>query len=312
MLRSLLMFTIALLLSGCYERDVSLPGYIDNEVAKLATSGSGVVKSLLVKRGDKVDEGAVLVELESTELAQQVLLTEAQLFQVQSELKDYIDGSDTEDIKQVQAELDMVVLDHALADKHLARLESLKTKQYVSDTAWDEAHNAEAVLRVRQNQVKAKLAKLEDPLRSARIASLQAVVQAARAKFNLAKWNLDQQRIVARESGVVDDVYFKLGEFVAPGQSVVALRANADPELIFYVPYAYLPRVSIGSEVAVSCVSCPDVSRAVVRYIAHEPEFTPPIVYGGEFNSKYVYQVRASFKQQTNLHPGQAVDITIS
>ena len=111
---------------------------------------------------------------------------------------------------------------------------------------------------------------------------------------------------------MIDDVYFKLGEFVGPGQSVVALRASADPEVIFYVPYDYLNRVGVGSDVSVGCAVCSDLHTAIVSYVAQEPEFTPPIVYGGEFNSKYVYQVRARLQNKTALHPGQAVDVTIS
>ncbi len=291
---------------------LTLPGYLENEIIKIGNSGAGQVKQVYVTRGDSVKKNQLLFSLEDQQQRQQLAYAAATYKQALSTLRDYVRGSAIEDILQTEAELQSVKLQHALSLKTLKRLESLKTKQFVSETAWDEALNNEAVLRTQQQQVQAKLNKLYSPLRTDQISLLQATTEAAMAKYRQAQWHLDQQKLLAPSDGVIDDVYFKAGEFVATGQSVLSFRQKKLATLVFYLPYAHLNSVQIGSEIDVSCAACDGKTYpAIVRYIAAEPEFTPPIVYGGEFNSKYVYQIKAQLIDKTPLHPGQAVDISI-
>ena len=317
MFKTIVLLVTASGLTGCLEQEEQmLAGYVENTAAKLATTGQGRIAHIHVKRGDKVRKGQKLLALTNTSQQQAYALAKAKLAFAKAEMQDYVAGSDEESITVAMAQLRAIELKYELARKTTKRLEILKTKQFVSETDWDNATNNEQTLKQQKAEAIARLSKIKSPLRQGQLVKLQATIDIAKAQYESAKWNLDQQDIYAPFAGVIEDLYFREGEVVSPTQSILSIIQEKEAIVIFYLPYNKMKQAYVGMPVNISISSQQQkVMLAKITFIATQPEFTPPVVYGDDANNKYVYLVRARLMnpmEKLHIHPGQAVNVTLS
>lgn len=140
----------------------------------------------------------------------------------------------------------------------------------------------------------------------------KASVAAARAEYEEAMSRLDKRSVAAPEGGSVEEVFFRAGEVVTPGQPVVALLPPGNLKLRFYVPEPRRAALKVGERVAVACDGCPPGLEATIRFIAREAEFTPPVIFSREERRKLVYLVEARPVGGTaELTAGQPVTVTL-
>ena len=119
------------------------------------------------------------------------------------------------------------------------------------------------------------------PARGPEIDAATSRVGEAEAQLAQAKEKLSDLSPVAPADAMVDDVFFKPGEWVAAGQPVVSLLKPSDVTLRFFVPEAHAG--------AGACPAAPITlplrwlwtasRRAVITHVASQPEYTPPVIY---------------------------------
>ena len=84
---------------------------------------------------------------------------------------------------------------------------------------------------------------------AAEVAEDEAALQRSRAEVGYRKGILDRHRLQAPFPGVISERNVELGEWVTPGQSVLALVSTEELRLDFQVPEDYLDRVQAGQQV---------------------------------------------------------------
>src|SRR5256885_2356072 len=89
----------------------------------------------------------------------------------------------------------------------------------------------------------------------------------------------DYLRIAA--PAVVEDTYYRVGEWVAPGAPVVSLLPPENRFVRFFVPEAIVAQLKVGQAVQVHRDNAASVA-ATVTFIAPRAEFTPPVIYSRE------------------------------
>jgi HlyD family secretion protein len=80
----------------------------------------------------------------------------------------------------------------------------------------------------------------------------------------------------------------------------------------FFAPEALIARLPVGADVLVSCDGCGEPISATVTFVAHEPHFTPPVIYSLDQREKLVFLVEARFSGATPIRPGLPVDVRIA
>ncbi|MBX3522592.1 MAG: efflux RND transporter periplasmic adaptor subunit [Xanthobacteraceae bacterium] len=138
----------------------------------------------------------------------------------------------------------------------------------------------------------------------------QAALREAQAKFNSAQTRLARRSVVSPVEGVVQQVYFREGELVVAGRSIVAILPPGNVKVRFYVAQALLPRVAIGDLVDVHCDGC-GAQKAKISFIAKQAEYTPPVIYSEQERSKLVFLVEALPEKPAELRVGQPVNVTV-
>jgi HlyD family secretion protein len=115
---------------------------------------------------------------------------------------------------------------------------------------------------------------------------------------------------VAPVAGVVDTVFFRTGEMVAPGAPVLSIRPQGEIKVRFYVNETARATLAVGQRVGVSCDSCATNVTARISTIGAEPQTTPPVIYSREERGRLVYVLEAVLDTAGTLMPGQPVTVT--
>ncbi len=267
---------LAALLASCGAGDDGrLQGYVEGEYVRVASPVAGQLQTLLVERGASVEAGSALFELEQER--EQGAVTEAD-----------------EAIAAVRAQSDQAAAQWRLAEANLKRLRELKTKGLASQEQVDEAVT-------------------ESQSSDARRRELGAQQRTGAARLDQVRWQLTHKSVAAPAAGLVDDTYYRVGEWVPAGAPVVSLLPPQNRVVRFFVPETRVSALQPGQAVQVWRDGVDAPVNATISFIAPRAEFTPPVIYSQQARAKLVFLVEArpAPADALALHPGQPVDVAI-
>jgi HlyD family secretion protein len=139
----------------------------------------------------------------------------------------------------------------------------------------------------------------------------EAALSQAKANFDWAQTRLARRRAVAPADGVIQQVYFRPGETVAPGKPVMSLLPPGNLKLRFFVPERLLQTVKYGANVSVTCDGCEQGLTAKVTFIAAGAEYTPPVIYSLDERAKLVFLIEARPEHPEKFRVGQPITVTL-
>ena len=139
----------------------------------------------------------------------------------------------------------------------------------------------------------------------------EATLRSADARLNSAKTRLDRRRINSPAAGIVQEIYFRVGELVQPGRPIVSLLPPGNTRVRFFVPQETLPRLRIEDRIAIRCDGCLEGLAARVSFISAQAEFTPPVIYSQEERARLVFRIEAVPEKPQDLRVGQPVTISM-
>jgi HlyD family secretion protein len=150
------------------------------------------------------------------------------------------------------------------------------------------------------------------PAREDERSAAQANEQAAQEALRQSEWRTQQLAQRAPSDAVVADTYFRVGEWVQPGQPVVALLPPSTTRARLFVPEAELASIAVGQPVEILCDGCGAPIPARIDFIATQVEYTPPVIYSNSQRARLVFMVEArptDAKDAARLKPGRPVDV---
>jgi HlyD family secretion protein len=298
--------------AGCSRPDPeTVQGYVEGEYVYVAAPYAGALEALNVQRGGQVSAKAPLFALDTAPEKALRDQAERRVAEARANLEDAKKGRRPTEIEALEAQLREARAALARSENELARMEE-SSRTGVAST--DELERA----RSTRNQDRARVARVEADLKTARLGSRDDLITAAEAHLRateaaLAKteWDLSQKRQFAPQSGLVFDTLYREGEWVAAGRPVVVLLPPHNIKVRAFVPEQRVGALRPGdrAEVRVDGVTEPFVGR--VSFISPRAEYTPPVIYSRESRSKLVFMVEVVFEPAAaaKLHPGQPVDV---
>ncbi|HTL30782.1 MAG TPA: HlyD family efflux transporter periplasmic adaptor subunit [Tepidisphaeraceae bacterium] len=315
----LLLLTILVLASlpaGCERKPKTqrVQGYVEGEYVYVASPLAGSLESLRVDRGAQVKVGDELFQLEHA--AEQAVLEEAQhrLGQARANLEDAKKGKRPSEIESLEEQLKQAQSALALSEREFVRQEELSP---TGATAVQELDRTRAA----RNQDLHHVQQLEADLKTARlgarqdqIAAAEADVRAQQAAVARAQWDLSQKQQRAPHAGLVFDVFYRPGEWVAAGKPVVAILPPGNVKVRAFVPEQQVGAIQPGDPARVFIDGVAQASLGKVSFISPQAEYTPPVIYSQESRKKLVFMIEIVFDSETaaKLHPGQPVDVEFS
>ncbi len=299
-------------LTGCDKPiDDQLLGYVEGDYVYIALPAAGRLTEIAVKRGDRVAVGTTLFSLDDTTARANLARAEADLTEAEHRLADMQTGDRPEELVVIEAQLAAANASLKLSEPRVKRRRELVKNNVVGTEDLDSAEASILEDRGRIAEYTARLAAARLPDRAELIAAQEAAIDAFKTAITTAQWSLDERRAVAPAGGVIQDIYFRVGEEVSAEQPVLQLLPPENIKLKIYVPEPQIGSYKIGEELAVTCDGCPADLKAKIDFIAAAAEFTPPVIYSDASRAKLVFLVEArptAAPADFQWHPGQPVE----
>lgn len=303
---------IVLALSGCDRGgDGWLHGYAEGEYVRVAAPTAGWLRTVPLQRGDRVEAGALLFELEDGRQRAAMDEAEAQLAHARSQLADLQLGKRPEEIAQLEANLAEAKAALSYAQLDLERQIKLARRYVAAESRLDQARSAADEAEARVAAMTAGVATAQLPARRDLIAAAEAEVAMRDATLAQARWDFDQRTVRAPMAALVDDRVRDTGEWVDAGGIVVSLLPPGKVKVRFFVPEPELGRVHVGQPVDLRCDGCAQGMTGTIRFVAPEAEYTPPVIYSVGSRGKLVFMVEAWPADGISLNPGQPIDVRL-
>ena len=212
------------------------------------------VKRVLVKEGDHVKKGQLLVELDAATARSQAAQALAQIRASEADVNSIQHGGTQEELLTLQAQLVKARADRDAAQKNLDALQSLEKTGAASP---GEVRSAQAQLATSEAQVKLLESKENGRFSPAEISSVQARQSEAQSAYSAAEDVLSQLVIRAPFAGEVYSLPVKQGAYVNPGDLILQ-EADLSKVLVrAYVDEPDIARLTRGQKIEVTWDAVP-------------------------------------------------------
>lgn len=241
-------FILAMILgqTGCNrsaENDFS--GYVSGDFVYLSYRAIEKVEKLLVSKGQDL----VTMEGYTTENSTYIAAKnyEAEL----AVLRNLKSGERPEQLDIIRSKLERAESAVTLAKSQMNRYQKLYETHVISGADWDSIKDdfAEKTAQVKEltSQLKAKSL----PACSEEIKNQESRVASAKLQLDKARWDQQQNTIVAPQDGLIYDIIYRPGERPVAGQPILSLLPPENIKVRFFVPEPKLGALNLGHKVAV-------------------------------------------------------------
>jgi HlyD family secretion protein len=230
------------------------------------------VKRVLVKEGDHVRAGQLLLALDDGDARAQAAKAAAQIKAAAADVNAVSKGGTHEEVLQNQADLAKARADLNSAERNLIALQKLQQTGAASTGELNEAQN-----RVKRAQADVQLLEQRQSARysNPEVQRVQAQAAEARAAYSAAEQAVRSANIVAPRDGVVYSLPVRAGNFVAAGDLLVQVANLEKMQVRTFVDEPEIGKLQPGQKVTVSWDAIPGrvwggvVSRVPTTVVMH-------------------------------------------
>jgi multidrug resistance efflux pump len=343
----------AALATHWFRRDSALQGSgtVEARDVRVGSKIGGRIDKVLVREGDRVQAGQVLITFDDRELQaalqqsqaaaqkaqrgyrpEEIAEARAAAAQAKAEYEQRRNGYRKEDIAAAQADLDRAKADEVRTHLDFDRYEALAKKDLVSKQQRDTAEAAWRMAVATRENAQHKLDELQHGYRPEEIASTLAHYQEAQATLeklesgnrredvDLAKaaYSYDEARfrerqVVAPYAATVEVLDVRPGDLIAPNTPVATLLEADQIYIRIYIPETQIGLVKIGQAAEVRVDSFPKkVFEGEVEQINQQAEFLPRNVQTRDERVHQVFGVKVRIKDPSGrILAGMAADVKL-
>jgi multidrug resistance efflux pump len=324
---------------GARNKVLVASGTLEARNIEVGSKVGGRVTQVLVREGDHVEPGQLLITFDEAELAAQKAQAQGRLEQARAALKKLEHGSRVEEIAQARAttatnqravaqagaELKRAQTDALNAERTFRRLDGLLEQGAVSRQSRDDAearmeaaqaqmHALASAVEVAQERLRAARAQQELVERGPRAEDIEAAradLHRAQGELALAEARWAEREVRSPASAVVEVLDLRPGDLIAAGAPVANLLEADQLYVMVYVPQTQVGRVQLGQRGEVRVDAFPDETfSATVEQIRQKAEFLPRNVQTAEEREHQVFGVKLRVDNPTRkLRAGVQADV---
>ena len=193
-------------------------GWIEGRTpnVELCTRLSEQVEKILISEGDWVTKGTALITLDSSLYRAEESVVQAEYSEAQAKLKRLENGFRKTEIEAIRSEYHARVAELEGSRKALNRLSQLLSQRATSEQSYDDELAKMRSLEAMTDAAKSRFETMAAPAREDELNAARAIVEAAEAKLELSKLNLERTTIRAPIEGRVLRINAELGELARP------------------------------------------------------------------------------------------------
>ncbi len=341
------------LYAGWFRRDTSLQGSgtVEARNIRVGSKVGGRIEKVLVREGDTVQPGQILITFDDKELQaaleqsraaaeksqrgfrpEEIAEARAAAAQAKAEYEQRKNGYRREDIAAAQADLDRAKADEVRSHVDFDRYDALAKKDLVSKQQRDTAEANWKVAAAQQQNAQNKFDELQSGYRPEEIASAEAHyrqtqatlgkyehgnrredIELAKAAYDYDEARYRERQVVAPSAATVEVLDVRPGDLIAPNTPVATLLERGQIYVRIYIPETEIGRVHVGQKAAVRVDSFPNtVFDGVVEQINQQAEFLPRNVQTREERVHQVFGVKIRIDDPAgHVLAGMAADVKL-
>lgn len=319
------LFTMTPACAGRQTKSTLASGYVEATNVRIASKIAGRVAEVNAVEGARIEAGAVIATLTTTDLDFAIQRAKAERDQAAAMVALLVAGSRPEDIQQAEALTAATVSERQAVERELAaaradeaRFEQLLRNRAGSTKQRDDAVTrrelAEAKLKAADDRIaaaKTVIARLKSGARPEELTGARARVAAISAQIEALEHDRAEAVIKAPMAGVVGSRLVEPGELVAPGTPIIILVDLDHAFASVYVQEPDVPKVKI-DQAATIVTDAGDRLEGRVSFISPKAEFTPRNVQTPDERAKLVYKVKVIVDNRNGiLKPGMPVEVDL-
>jgi HlyD family secretion protein len=339
--------------AGWFRKDSTLQGSgtVEARNIRVGSKIGGRIDKVLVREGDSVQPGQVLITFDDKELQaaleqsragaekakrgyrpEEIAEARAAAAQAKADYEMKRNGYRKEDIAAAQADLERATADETRTHLDFDRYEALAKKDLVSKQQRDTAEANWKMALAQRDNAQHKLDELRHGYRPEEITSAEAHYQQAQATLeklvhgnrredvDLAKAGLSydearfrERQVVAPSAAIVEVLDVRPGDLIAPNTPVATLLEKDQIYVRIYIPETEYGRLKLGQKAEVRVDSFPNtVFEGVLEQINQQAEFLPRNVQTREERVHQVFGVKIRINDPAGrVLAGMAADVKL-
>jgi HlyD family secretion protein len=300
-------------IGGGASKPVAVTGTIEATQVDVSVKITGRILKRLVKEGDRVTRGQVLVRLDDSELAADVRRQDAALRSAQATLRDLEKGARPQEIEDARAAVSSAEATRTMTEREYQRSDELYRKNLIAAQDVDRARQAYEVAKAQERSARERLALLLSGSRPDQIDAARWQVTQAESALVQAQSRLREAVVVSPLDGVVLRKNLEAGETANPGVPILTLVNPKDVWLRAYVAETEVGRIKVGDAAALRVDAFPNrVFTGRLIEIASEAEFTPRNVQTKKERVTLVFRIKIQIDNPDGLlKPGLPADADV-
>jgi len=349
----LAVITVAAYSMGWFRHDSGLQGSgtVEARDIRVGSKVGGRIDKVLVREGDTVQAGQVLITFDDKELLasleqsranaekaergyrpEEIAEARAAAAQAKAEYDQRKNGYRQEDIDAAQADLDRATADEVRTHLDYQRYDALAQKDLVSKQQRDTAEANWKMAVAQKENAQHKLDELKRGYRPEEIASAEARfhqtqatleklergnrredVEAARAALAYDEARFRERQVLAPSNATVEVLDIRPGDLIPPNTPVATLLERDQIYVRIYIPETIIGRVHVGQKAEIRVDSFPNqVFQGVVEQINQQAEFLPRNVQTREERVHQVFGVKVRIDDSSHrVLAGMAADVKL-
>lgn len=334
-------------------RDNSLrgSGTVEARNIRVGSKVGGRIDKVLVREGDALQPGQVLITFDDKELQaaleqsragalkaergyrpEEIAEARAAAEQAKADYEMRKNGYRREDVDAAQDDLERAKADEIRTRLDFERYDALAKKDLVSKQQRDTAEANWKMALAQKEMSQHKYDEMQRGYRPEEIASAEARYRQAQASLEKmehgnrredieqakAAYALDQARfrerqVVAPSAAIVEVLDIRPGDLIAPNTPVATLLEKDQTYVRIYIPETEYGRIRLGQKAEVRVDAFPNtVFVGVVEQINQQAEFLPRNVQTQEERVHQVFGVKIRINDPAGqVLPGMAADVTL-
>jgi HlyD family secretion protein len=279
-------------------KEIVLSGSLEARTVNVGSLVGGRVTKTLIDEGTAVVPGQLLVTLETETIDRQLSEQRAAIAETKAVLAKALAGPRPEEIAKAAA----IASNDEVERRRWERLYryGIVAKEIAEDAATKAKASAND-LRILQ-----KGSRKED------IDAARAAVEAQQRRLETLMKTRAETDVVSTVRGVVQSFGLRVGDIVAPNQTVAEILESSQLWVRVYVPETELGLVKIGQEVRVSIDTFPNETFAGhIASVSDQGEYTPRNVQTRAQRAEQVFGVKVLVDPDPKLKAGMAASIDL-
>jgi HlyD family secretion protein len=216
---------------------------------------ASTVKRMLVKEGDHVRKGQLLLQLDDADLQSQAARAQAQIKAAQADQADIATGGTREEVLTLDSQL---LKARNVRDYDQRNLDALRRLQQQGAASAGEVKQAEDQLQRAEVDLRLLEQKQKDRYSQPEMAKVQAQTAEAQAAYDAAEEALQKSSVRAPFDGIVYSLPVKQGAYVQTGELLLQLGDLSKMLVRTFVDEPDIGRLASGQPIEVSWDAVPD------------------------------------------------------